>query len=219
MPELPNTRHERFAQAKAMGKTHWEAMLFAGSESECLKGWDRQSELSKEQKNQLSKNAHKIHANPLVHGRIQEIHQESSSLALEEFGHGKAWVFEQQREVFERAMCNVPVRKRGRDGGFETELTACGSCGHMNPAGVYQCVDLKAAGRAMEIIGRWMGLEAAAKILDQGGRDPFAHMSADEITDYLIAMIRKLGVDQRMLAELLGVDALPAEASQPERPH
>ncbi len=227
MPELPNVRHERFAQAKAVGKNHWEAVLYAGYDSECLRDWDRKSAPSKEQKDQLAKNAHRLYSNGLIRARIHEIQHQTSVNAIEAVSVRKEFVLQANREILDRAMENVPVRapRPKRDGSREhkTELHPCTKCGEQRPVGVYQC-DLRTAVRAVELFGRYTGLESAGKHLEDGTRDPFSHMSEEEIVDYLVAIIRELGGSRRVIEELggdlaLGQDALPAEASQPERPH
>lgn len=128
MPVLPNSRHERFAQALADGKSAEEAHGIAGYKA------SRSGASQLKQKLNISRRVTELLA------EREKIHAQSTAKAIERVSLTKEWVLAKLIDNAERALQAQPVLDR--EGG-ET--------------GVYQYQG-NVANRALELLGKHLGM-------------------------------------------------------------
>jgi phage terminase small subunit len=128
MPILPNSRHERFAQALADGKSAEEAHGIAGYKA------SRSGASQLKQKVNISRRVTELLA------EREKIHAQSTAKAIERVSLTKEWVLARLIDNAERALQAVPVRDR-----------------EGNETGEYQYQG-SVANRSLELLGKHLGM-------------------------------------------------------------
>lgn len=156
MPTLVNPRHERFAQELAKGKTADESYPIAGF---------------KENRHNAAALAREEHIKARVAELLAEreqMHAQSTAQAIQKVALTKAWVLD---ELIDNALIangkktvKLKVRPRGQDLPIDIEVTQR---------------DSAAANRALELLGKELGMFVERKEVGQPG--DFASMNDDEL--------------------------------------
>jgi len=150
MPVLQNSRHERFAQAVASGSSQTRAYVDAGYSEKTARS--RSSVLATKYPDVSDR------IRELIEERVRQS-EEATRIATERLAIDRAWVLGQLVDSVASAKVKVPVLDRN---GIQV--------------GEY-CRDLTAANKALELIGKELGMFVERKVHTQS---PFDALSLDE---------------------------------------
>lgn len=169
---LRNPKHERMAQVMAEGKTQMDAYKAAGFVGDPQKHA-----------------AGTLKRHPQIRARIAvlleeraRIAGETTAKAAEEAAVDKAWVLNNLREVAERCMQAKPVMSRGKPVFVETPE------GGLAPAYVF---DSAGANRALELVGKELGMFIDRKEIRTGPLDGLSHAELKELQEMLSGIDRR----------------------------